>query len=365
MTSFARRLWAVLALSVVAIALLVAALVVPVIGVRAPYSPYNPGADGVSSFAIGLHGRSIFTPALRLEEGAASIYAVSFSEFAPAQQGALLVVEPRSEATEAERAWLRTFVDGGGTLIVAARGTLANSFLGAVSETRLVEEAVLDPSYSRAPAFPVVRPAGADGLLAQVSRLVLNNPGAVAPSPNATVLSTTSAHAFLDGDGDGWPSPDEPRGPFPWLVHERLGQGELLVLADPNLLTNGMRDVGDAAAFAANLAQFLETRGHVLIDESHRGESQPLALLDASVGGLPAWLRVGVPLLLYAIGAYLLLRPQEKRARDTASWLRALVSEPPRPPPTRAEALAEILRRHPGWDPVRVSRILDDLEARG
>lgn len=364
MRRFARRMWGILALAAMAAGLLALVLVVPVVGVTTPYSAYNPGSDGLSAFAVDLYGRSLLAPALRFDDGRATIDGASFAERGLEEHGAIVVVEPALATSPEEREWIRAFVHGGGTLVVAASTPTADSFLEPVSGTRVLRGPLLDPAYSRAPEFPVARPEGGDALLWNVSRLVLTHPAVLAPGASARILATTSPQAFHDLDRDGWPSPGEPRGPFPWLVREQVGDGEVIVLADPDLLANGMAGVADGAAFSTNLATLLEGRGRVLLDEGHRGPQGPLVLLGAGLQGVPAWLRVGLPLLAWGLGLAWILRGGRDGEARGPGLLQRLLDEPPPPPPTRGHVRAELLRRHPRWDPARVDALLDQMEAR-
>lgn len=357
MTRATTRLWVALVAGMAGAALLALLLAAPVLGVSTPYSAYNPGADGASGVASALYRQSVFAPSLLADDEGATVDVASFAGRDPDATGALLVLEPSTPATDLEVAWLARHLSGGGRVLLAASTPVANTFLEGVAGSRFAQGQVVDFRFTRQPGFPLVDVASEDPLLRNVTRLVLNHPGGLVPGPDAEVLAQTSPESFLDADGSGFLSRQEELRAWPWLVRERVGAGELVLLADPNLLANGMRGVADAAAFREDVLAFLSERGSVVLDEGHHGNVEGLTALRASVRGVPLPLRAGL-FLLAAGGAWLALSGAgSAKARRMRDALARLLAEPARPAPTREEIRARVLERNPRWDPALVDEL--------
>lgn len=336
-------------------------LFAPVVGAPVPHSGLNFGAEGVSALTLALYRGDALQTGAGDASGDPRALAASFTIRALDQQASLLIVGPTLPPTDAEREWLRAFLGQGGLLVLAARDDGANAFLEGIAESRFDGMPVRDFAYSRGPQHPSPRVGSDHPLLRDVERVVLSVPTAIRPGAGAQVVATTSPLSFFDADGDGLRSRDEPLAAHPWLVEERVGEGTLLLLADPDLLTNGMRAAPGNARFHENLVDLLVARGDTLVDESHRVADVRLAVFGSAYTEMPVPLRILAGMLVAAVLAAVLLVPMA-RTRDV-SWLARLVRPPPVEDPAR-DLRAEVLARHPGWDPQRLDEVLRAVEAR-
>jgi hypothetical protein len=357
-----RRLWVILLAALGGAALLALLVASPLLGISTPYSAYNPGADGASGVASALYKRSVFVPALVADDAGATVDVASFAGRDPRSVGALLVLEPATPATPAETAWLARFLHAGGTVVLAASTPVGNTFLEGVAQTRFAEGQVVDFRFTRQPGFPLVEVASDDPLLRGVARLVLNHPGGLLPGPDAAVLAETSPDSFLDVDGSGFLSRREDVHPWPWLVRERVGEGQLVLLSDPNLLVNGMRPVADAALFRDNALALLSERGSVVIDEGHHGNLEGVSVLRAALHAVPLPLRVGFFGAALAATWLALGGAGARGLRWARGMVARVLSEPARPRPTREELRARVLERNPRWDAALVDEAVAQAE---
>jgi len=135
---------------------------------------------------------------------------------------------------------LRLFVQDGGRVLLAVESPGSAALLAAFD---LQLEA--PPTRGRADdGHPALHPLSApgSGLFAGVSDLLANRPAAV-----AAPLDLEAAVRFADGQG--------------FAYHLKLGEGELLVVADASLFINLMLDGADNARFAANVGAWLARGG--------------------------------------------------------------------------------------------------------
>lgn len=140
-----------------------------------------------------------------------------------------VVLSPETDYSTRDRLRLRSFVQRGGTLVVAEDyGPRGNTLLETVgASARFNGSAVRDERYNyQSPAFPVAQNVTSHPLTTDVSQLTLNY-GTVVEANNASVLVQTSEFAYLDRDGDGELDDNEPLQRRPVVTVEQVGQDRL------------------------------------------------------------------------------------------------------------------------------------------
>ncbi|HVL49254.1 MAG TPA: DUF4350 domain-containing protein [Candidatus Thermoplasmatota archaeon] len=358
------RFYALTALVLVVAALVTAALMQPIVGTRTDFSLFNTRWNGASGFAAEAHGAGGLVPAFDVAEddGNLSIVHRSFAEFAPDPGGASLVVlGPGSDPNEEEAAWLRQFVRAGGRALVADDFGRGNAFLEAIgAKTRFAGDALAGLAYARSPGFVVSANFTAHPLVEGVSESVLSFPTALDLGGSATSLARTDGSTWLDRDRDLERDAGEQAGPFTWIAVERVGAGEVLIVADPSVFVNGLRPLGDNARLASNAIAWLAIDGRrILIDESHRDYPDPVRFLGASLRALPETWRLGL-----AVGGFLAFvafasvdgRALARRPRAALERLLGRLLPPARP--RTRDLVAEARKRHPDWDESALTDIL-------
>lgn len=237
---------------------------------------------------------------------------VSLTHLPPEADGVTLFVVPYEDFTATETARVKDFVAGGGTLVLADDYGYGNRVLeGLGLNMRFSGEVLLDPLVNyRTPAFPRVHQIMADPVTEGVDSLVLNHATGLENVSPDQVLAESSPFSFLDIDGDGTLdlARDRP-GPVPVMAAEWVVKGRVIVIADPSLVINSMKDIEGNARLLANLANGQS----LFIDQSHlpatdlsqaklilfgvrRLLTTPLAtlllvVLVVSLALLPAWRR--------------------------------------------------------------------------
>ena len=357
-----RRFYAVTALILGVGALVTLSLLQPVVGTRADFSIFNARWNGASGMAARLYGEDAFLPgfSVRLDDEGVTIVRSSFADFdLDPRAASLVLLGPATAPTAEEAAWLRAFVRGGGRVMVADDFGAGNAFLEAMgAHSRFAGEPVLDLGYARRPEFAVAQDLAPHPVTAGVREVVLDRPTLLELGPSAVALGRTSPSSWTDADGDRLPDADEPLGPFPWLAAEPVGEGEVLLLADPSVLINGMLPVGDNAAFLTGVVRWLaEGERGVLVDESHAAYQDALKLAGTRLRSMPEGLRAALALGAAALFLALALGGAPRRLRVAEPVRRLAARLLPAPPPER-DLVKQARERHPDWDENALRRIL-------
>jgi hypothetical protein len=215
---------------------------------------------------------------------------------------AAVVLSPTEGYGERDRDRLATYVENGGTLVVAEDfRPHANPLLRAVGADARVTGRPLrdDLRNGRTPAFPLATNVTGDGdagLTRGVDALALNHPSTVDPN-GATVLVRSSRFAYVDRNRNGTLDPTERVGRSPVVTSESVGDGRVVVVSDPSLFINAMQGSESNRRFVENVAT-----GHdrVGVDYTHAAGRPPLSVALVSLRRDPL-LQVGVGVVALAL----------------------------------------------------------------
>ena len=333
-----RALLAALALAVAT------ALVVVASTSTAAFDPFNPTWEGTSDLRDAVEsdptvsGEFVHDPA-RYDE--------------VEREGTVaFVVAPDAERATEDGERIGEFVRAGGTLVVLESvGDGGNELLAAVGAEARTDGRLLrdERHYYRSPTMPVATAVENDSLAADVDQLTLNYGTAVEPG-NATTLVATSEFAYLvEEPEDGREDADSGFGPHPVATVEDVGEGRVVVVGDPSVVINVMRDVPDNAAFLETLYAEEE---RVLVDLPGSEDVPPLAAAVLTVRASPP-----LQSLLGAIAVAGMAAVAAWRGRPALERRRR--SRYDRDPGlSDAERLTVLRRRHPDWDEERLERVV-------
>jgi hypothetical protein len=263
----------------------------PVVSTTEDFSIFNTGWNGTSQLAVLTYETGKFVPSFKTETSGAdiTIAAMGLSELAldPATD-AVAVIGPSDDFSEAEGKLVGAFLRAGGVVLVADDFGSGNSLLASVgAASRFSGKLVIDLSFEKKPQFPVCYDLRVGDLTRNVSLLQLNYPSSITLGAGASGLAFTSSASWLDNDGNGLQDYGEPWGPFPVIATEQVGQGTLVLLSDPSVLINGMREQLDNARFADNLVSYISSsRTGVFFDESHRTYFDPVTVTTVFTGSV-------------------------------------------------------------------------------
>jgi hypothetical protein len=197
-----------------------------------------------------------------------------------------------------------------------------------------------------------------------VTRLLGNFPSSLVIRKNSTtvtVLMNSSEMSWLDENLNGREDLKEPKGPFPVLAIEPYGNGKIVLLSDPSLFINSMKQPLNNSVFRDNLMQYLLSgRTTVIIDESHHDSSAPfyIAYLFPSQIGLD--LKAAIVLLVLV--AFLIAFTNVPRV--IIKKMMRLIHRSREPPKeaSLSDMIDGIMEKHPSWSRRKLEQIVQKLE---
>ncbi|MDP3061642.1 MAG: hypothetical protein Q8O40_00300 [Chloroflexota bacterium] len=291
-------LWRFIALVFLAVAVIVV-LAIWVFPATADFRPDNPFWNGLEDF--------------RTKHKVTTL--VSLAELPPDAQESVLVLIPYREPRTADVDQLKSFLKGGGTVVLADDYGFGNPILEALgAEFRFNRSPLLDPLFNyRDKWFPLATEISPSSLTAGVTSLAFDY-ATVLEGPGLTVVARSSPFSFLDLNVNGKSDTDEPTGPFPVAGYSSVAGGRLILVSDPSIFISSMTGANDNARFIANLLGAAGASPRALVDQSFL----PPSTLTEAKGGL-ARVRVaaGRPTVLVVLTAALgvvLLYPAWRRS---------------------------------------------------
>jgi len=213
---------------------------------------------------------------------ATSIYGTynlySLQELSGAGEGStLLVIGPTKDYTPGEASLILDYLNRGGRVVVMDDYGTANTLLKGLNSPVLLNQTPLCQSsnYYENPSFPVISNISGIPETRNVKELVLNHPVSLNLTGPALVVANTSQLGWLDIVDNGYVDVDENEkfNEYTVIASMNYDRGELLIIGDPDIITNGMLDKGDNRIFIDNIL----SEGAVYVDMSHGHEMPPLA----------------------------------------------------------------------------------------
>lgn len=263
----------------------------------------------------------------------------------------VVIANPAKPFSREEADLLRQFLESGGTALLADRLGGGNPLLEQWGVSVRFDGASLeDPLfYSKQPRFPLAHDLVSDPLTLDVEELLLGNPTALVILDKGSVkpLALTSPYSFLDKDRNERKDVDEKQGPFAVLATLKIGQGTLVLLSSPEMLTNGLLNERGNRQLLLNIMHAsggLAESFTLLFDESHLERSlgtpfrQTLQKIFSTVGTMGIQTETKIALALIA---------------SCLVWLCTVLQDKPEeapPPGLSLKGAEEIRRKYPDWD---------------
>lgn len=228
------------------------------------FFPSNEDFRVENPFWNGIRNISASYPALPLE---------SLFDLPPSPQGATLILIPYLNCTAAELEQINSFVTRGGRLFLAddyGHGNHILEYLGL--RVRFSGETLLDPLLNyKNKQFPKITHLEPSPLTSHTESLVFNHATSLVNVATANVIALSSPFSFLDLNGNGMREEGETTGPLPVISHHNLGNGQVILVADPSLFINSMETIEGNGSFIQNIAA---TTTSLYIDQSHLPPSE-------------------------------------------------------------------------------------------
>jgi hypothetical protein len=367
-----RRGYAAVGVLAIAIVLLIVSMTAPVISTSTDFSIYNSGWNGTSKLAVLTYRLGKFVPTFETRSTGTEISVAQLSlqdmNLDP-QASSLVIIGPTKAFTSPEGEIVGDFVKGGGKLFLADDFGSGNSLLEQMGATsRFSNTLVMDLAFEKQPEFSVAFDFVPDPTTANVTTALLNYPSSLTVDPsNTEVLARSSVGSWLDTNGDLLREWEEPRGPFPILARETMGQGSILLLSDPSVLINGMAGYMDDSLLATNIVNYVcLDRTQVMFDESHRTFFDPVKVAMELTGTMSGNAKMAISLLALVLTLWIttdlvdrslswLVRRARSLAKEVLRRLgleRFMKKKAPAPAPmTDEEMIDAISRDHPEWRP--------------
>jgi len=227
----------------------------------------------------------------------------------------LAILQPSVNFSSADANSVKSFIQGGGTVLVADKSGVADSLLNGIGAAIMIQSqySISDPVYNwkgRTVPTALVLPSSHATYLANVSGIALNQPSPLALSGSeASELAITSQFSETQVGI---------KGPFVVMASEQMGAGTLIVVGDSQFLLNSEWTIANNKVLIGNLF----ANKSVSIDTSHWMNSPltsstaqvkaELRQIDATFSAVP--LRYVFTLLM--VGLVLILVPQEENKTE-------------------------------------------------
>ena len=246
----------------------------PIVTTNADFSVYNPGWNGCSDLAVKTNQMGKFTPNLELEnKKSMDVTQKDLTEYSlSANDTSLVILGPKQRFTESESEYVHNFMKKGGVVVLSDDFGQANTLLNDLNtSSRFIGDPVLDLSFEKKPDFGVAFNVRDSEITQNVSFVLLNKPTGIVPDKNSTSYLNTSEASWVDRNNNGIHDPDESRRHIPLLTMENYGDGKLILVSDPSIFINSMRDQLDNKVLTNNILNYTSAgRENVVFDESHR-----------------------------------------------------------------------------------------------
>lgn len=191
------------------------------------FSRYNPGWDGTSQF-FDLQDRHFPNTVNNL------------SQLSNMNNSCLLIIAPEEQYSSNQTEYYRKFLLAGNTIILADDFGTGNSLLKGIGSHISILPGTLS-SFDRAmndSYLVVTNPEDIDHpMIANVSNLVLDKSATLI---GGEPLISSSLFSWIDSDGNHQITNREILGKYSVMAHEKIGDGEIIVLSDPSVFINSM-----------------------------------------------------------------------------------------------------------------------------
>jgi hypothetical protein len=370
MHSRLRKGYAAVAVMAIAIALLIVSMTAPVASTTTDFSIFNSGWNGTSDLAVLTYSLGKFAPSFEVRSTGTGI-TVEQTDLTHVAldpiESALVIIGPTNTFTSAEGSHVGDFVRSGGVLLLADDFGAGNSLLERMgATTRFSGDLVMDLAYEKQPEFSVLFDIKQDPLTKNVSTLLLNYPSSLSINTATTeAIAQSSIASWLDANGNRVQEWGEERGPFPIVAREHMGLGEILLVSDPSIFINGMRQYMDNIVFANNtINQVCLARTAVYFDESHRKFLDPVSITmeftgDVSTNAkaimvsmalvLTLWISTNLVDRAFAWSKGKTVRGMARIIDATRQMLFKRKKETPPEPANVEEMFARLSKEHPEW----------------
>jgi len=194
----------------------------------------------------------------------------SYGEALP-EHTLLAIVGPNLGFSQKEGAYVRAFLDSGGTVLLADDIGAGNSLLEILAvPARFSGEPIGDLlQYSKRPDFPLITDFSSSPLTDNVTAVLMSRPSylQVENSSVVAVIAISSSFSFVVRNSEGQPGANQTLQSYPVMASIRIGEGLLVLVSDPSVFVNEMIDLYDNMRLFENILRI--ARGSMAFDVAH------------------------------------------------------------------------------------------------
>ena len=360
-----KRVYQLLIISGLVTLFLIIALATPIAVNSSDFSIYNPGWNGCSNIAIKTYRTGKLQPTFYLQENELTLMHQSFAEYdVISNDSCIIIIGPRVTFSTEEVNYIEKFLLEGGVLFLADDFGTGNDLLKGINSTsRFSGNLILDLAFEKSANFVNVFNINnrSHELFFNVSQILLNYPTSIQTDNISQVLCYSSELSWVDKNLNGKEDIGETKGPFQVLAIEKFGKGKIVLLSDPSVLINSMKDQLDNKYFINNLIKFLtENRRTILIDESHRDISTPMQISFLFPRSIGIELKIGIILLvIFAFIFFFTKTPNYIFKKINQLIFKNTIEKKEL---SDNELIDNILDKHPNWNKSKLQEIIRRLE---
>ena len=359
-----KRIYQILIILGIAILFFIIAFSNPLIINNSDFSIYNSSWNGCSSIAIKTYKTGKFQPTFYIQENELTMVQRSFIEYnINSNESCIIIIGPRSDFSASEINYIKNFLKDGGILFLADDFGTGNQILkGINSSTRISNDLLLDLSFEKSARFSTIFNFAnkTHPLFLNVTRILFNYPSFLEIGKDTKILAYSSELSWIDINNNFKHDSNEKRKSFPIIAIENYGKGKILILSDPSILINSMKEKLDNKNFINNLLKFLyEDRTTILIDESHRDISTAMKVsfsLPKTIGLEFKIIIISSLVILFLFYFTSIFQNIFKKKNHLIIKKSSNKNIEP-----EEELINKLVKKHPNWDKNKIKEIIREM----
>ncbi|MFP4142657.1 MAG: DUF4350 domain-containing protein [Thermoplasmata archaeon] len=342
--------------------ILILSISAPIVVNESEYSIYNTDWNGCSEMGIKTRNIGSFTPNIELVEGKhTEVSQKELTEYdVEPENSGLMILGPREEFSENDTDYVDSFLRNGGIMVLSDDFGSGNDLLEALeTDSSFKSSPLLDLAFEKKPELGVAYNLTEHNITENVSNVMLNSPTAIEKDPNATTIMSSSEASWLDTNENRVKDEGESFEKYPLITTEDYGEGELILVSDPDIFINSMQDKKDNRILSENILRYISKgRSNIIFDESHREMSFLYRIIYT--GNVPTLL-IGALLLSIAVGIGI-ESTISMRGEDLFEKLRNVILHILGEEEEEEGAVGKVLNNHPDWDKDKLNMIYERFD---
>lgn len=331
---------------------------------------FNSTKEDFSTYNTGWNGCSGLTGASVAGQHQVSIASSLSKELNGTNRGLLVMLNPSKSVpmTDEDVASVRTFVENGGTLLLANDNGNGNALLDGMGlgGTVRFNGSLLNDQASQwsGDAFPLITTFAPSNLTAGVQTLYFNYATTLdiaGTNGSVTTLASSSAASYLTQGASEQANASivATMGAKPVLASLSYGKGTIVLCSDPSVFVNSMLDKGDNQRLFANIVGGLtsDPTAPLIFDESHRAVPLPWEALYNSVNTDTTTKYILILAVMSVVPLVAGVRRITRTRRSTSPEVVPEDSALREIPRSEESVINDMLKRHPSWDKQRVQEL--------